>query len=366
MKRAAFYQGLMLGVAAFVSSAAAQVPEMVEPQQCPSKEAMAELPWLQTSDTVFAECPAPLSGSEADKTCTEEPEVPTIIIPKGASARQVGALLKQKGLIKHPVLFRMWVLCCAGPAGLRAGEFALPPEGASTYEVMKILTTEKPFLRPVTIPEGRTTHQIMQIIKNHPSLVGPMPAAPPEGSLLPETYLVTYGHDRVGLVAHMREKMDRVLDELWCARDPKIPVKTKREAVILASIVEKETGLDAERPRVAAVLHNRIRKKMKLQMDPTVIYGITHGKGELGRGITKQDLKTPTPYNTYVISGLPAGPICNPGLASLKAILNPTPGCQDLFFVGNGTGGHTFSKTHNEHKKHVCKLREIEKSREAV
>jgi UPF0755 protein len=201
-------------------------------------------------------------------------------------------------------------------------------------------------------------------VRQHPTLTGEVTDVPQEGSLLPETYIFNRGETRTALIKRMQDDHTRVLNELWAQRAANLPFSTKEEAVILASIVEKETGVASERPRVAAVFVNRLRKGMKLQSDPTIIYGLTKGV-PLGRGIRQSELDKATPYNTYVIVGLPPTPIANPGKASLAAVMNPAQ-TEDLFFVADGTGGHVFAPTLAEHEKNVKNWREIEKQRAAA
>jgi UPF0755 protein len=217
-------------------------------------------------------------------------------------------------------------------------------------------------LRFVTVPEGRTSWEAVEILSANPLLTGEIDEVPPEGSLFPETYDIQRGQARTEIVARMQAKMDQVLDAAWQKRAEDLPVKTKEEALVLASIVEKETGLADERPEVAAVFVNRLRKGMKLQSDPTVVYGVTEGKGPLGRGLRRSELDRATPWNTYVIDGLPPSPIANPGLAAIEAVLNP-PESEYLYFVADGTGGHVFAKTLDEHNANVRKWREIEAKR---
>ena len=245
---------------------------------------------------------------------------------------------------------------------LRAGEFEVAG-GASMIEVMGTLMNAKPLLRFVTIPEGRTTAQALREVAAAPMLAGEVTLTPGEGDLLPETYAYERGETRDAVVERMMAAHDEVLADLWAGRADDLPVGTPEEAVILASIVEKETGVASERPRVAAVFVNRLRRGMRLQSDPTIIYGLTGGE-PLGRGIRRSELRRETPYNTYTISGLPPTPIANPGRESLAAVLNPA-GTDDLYFVADGTGGHVFAKTLAEHNRNVAQWRRIERERAA-
>jgi UPF0755 protein len=211
----------------------------------------------------------------------------------------------------------------------------------------------------VTLAEGVTSWQVVEELKQAEFLSGEIAEVPPEGSLAPDSYEVDRGADRAALVAEMADRQAAVLAELWQARDEGVPYETPEEALIMASIVEKETGVPEERPQVASVFVNRLRQGMRLQTDPTVIYGITGGRGALGRGIRQSELRAATPYNTYVIDGLPPTPIANPGRRSIEAALRPddTP---YVFFVADGTGGHAFAVTLDEHNRNVARWREIE------
>jgi UPF0755 protein len=220
----------------------------------------------------------------------------------------------------------------------------------------------KSILHKLTAPEGKTTKQILALVAAHEVLVGDITMAPAEGALLPETYSFTRGETRDELIADMMRARDAVLDELWEKRANDLPIMTKDEAIILASIVEKETGVASERPLIAAVFVNRLRRGMRLQSDPTIIYGLTGGE-PLGRGLRKSELERETPYNTYLISGLPPTPIANPGRASIEAVLDPAES-DYLFFVADGTGGHVFAATLEEHNRNVVKWRQIERQQQ--
>ena len=212
----------------------------------------------------------------------------------------------------------------------------------------------------VTIPEGLTSEQIVARLSDNDIFTGSVREIPREGTLLPETYKFPRGTTREQVIQRMQQAQKRVLAEIWERRNPDVPVKSPEQLVTLASIVEKETGKADERSRVAAVFVNRLRQKMKLQSDPTIIYGLVGGKGTLGRPIKRSEITQPSPYNTYVIDGLPPGPIANPGRASLEAAANPAR-TRDLFFVADGTGGHAFTETYDQHQKNVAKLRAMEK-----
>src|ERR1700753_2763764 len=212
----------------------------------------------------------------------------------------------------------------------------------------------------VTIPEDLPSEQIVARLTDNDIFAGTVREIPREGTLLPETYKFPRGTTREQVIQRMQQTQKRVLAEIWERRNPDIPVKTPEQLITLASIVEKETGKPDERSRVAAVFVNRLRQKIKLQSDPTIIYGLVGGKGTLGRPIMRSEIEQPTPYNTYVVDGLPPGPICNPGRASMEAGANPAR-TRDLFFVADGTGGHSFSDTYDQHAKNVAKLRQMEK-----
>lgn len=291
-----------------------------------------------------------------------QPET-VVSVPMGTGLNQVAELLEQSGVIRDSFVFRVGVVVSRKAAALKAGEYAIPSQ-ASPSQVMQILIGGKSIVYKVTVAEGLTSAMIVSLINTHPILTGELKEVPAEGSLLPETYIFNRGTTRLSLITRMQEDHNRVVDELWETRTPNLPIATKLEAVTLASIVEKETGVASERPRVAAVFVNRLRKGMKLQSDPTIIYGLTKGV-PLGRGIRQSELAKATPYNTYVITGLPPSPIANPGKASLAAAMNPAP-TQDLYFVADGTGGHVFAATLEEHMKNVQKWRAIERQRAAA
>ena len=217
----------------------------------------------------------------------------------------------------------------------------------------------------ITVAEGVTSWQVVEGLKRADFLDGKIDQVPPEGSLAPDSYEVDRGADRAALLAEMTDRQTKIIAELWAARAADLPYDTPEAAMVMASIVEKETGIADERKRVASVFINRLRQGMKLQTDPTVIYGITNGEGVLGRGLRQSELRRETPYNTYVIDGLPPGPIANPGRAAIEAALNPEAS-DYLFFVADGTGGHAFARTLEEHNENVAKWREIEAQQEAA
>jgi UPF0755 protein len=241
---------------------------------------------------------------------------------------------------------------------LKFGEYLFPKQ-ASLTDVINVITEGKVIQHQITIAEGLTSEQIVARLMEDEVLTGNIKEIPKEGSLLPETYNFTRGISREQILQRMQHEQRRLVQEIWERRSPDLPIETPEQLVTLASIVEKETGKPEERRRVAAVFVNRLKQKMKLQSDPTIIYGIVGGKGTLGRPITRADIEVKTRYNTYAIDGLPPGPIANPGKASLEAAASPWR-TKELFFVADGTGGHTFSETLDQHNKGVARLRQIE------
>jgi UPF0755 protein len=283
-----------------------------------------------------------------------------LLIPKGGGVAAIADQLVEQGVIESALVFKLGVKLTGKNQPLQAGEFRFPT-AVSPRGAMQVLIEGKSVLHRLTIAEGWTVAEAFQVLADNPLLDGPLPTPPAEGTLLPETYFFVRGDARGVLVERMRGDMAAALAELWPKRDPKIPLQSPAEAVILASIVEKETGQKDERARVAGVFYNRIKQGMALQSDPTIIYALTLGKQKLDRSLTYADLKLDNPYNTYVVTGLPPGPIANPGLAALNAILHPLA-TKDLFFVADGTGGHAFASTIEEHTKNVAKWRKIQQS----
>lgn len=284
-----------------------------------------------------------------------------VMLEPGLGVRAIATRLDKAGVISDPLIFLAGVRLSHAESDLKAGEYEIPAH-ASMVSILRILREGRSILHRLTIPEGLTSEQIMLLVEAHPVLAGDMPAVPPEGSLLPETYSFTRGATRKEIVSQMSAAASALLVELWEKRAKNLPFDTPEEALTLASIVEKETGVASERPRVAAVFVNRLNKPMRLQSDPTIIYGLVGGRGALGRPIRRSELDRLTPYNTYLVDGLPPGPICNPGRASLEAVLNP-PDTDELYFVADGTGGHAFSRTLAEHQQRVREWRKIERQR---
>ncbi len=277
-----------------------------------------------------------------------------VYIAPGKSVRGIAARLQDENVIASSLVFRVE----AKTKALKAGEYRFLP-GMSTRAVVALLQSGKTWQRKITIPEGLTVVEIIGLLTNEPVLTGDV-TTPPEGSLLPETYHFSHGDQRQAIIERMQKSMRDALQAEWEKRSAALPVKTPAEAVILASVVEKETGLAAERPRIAGVFANRLRQGIPLQSDPTVIYAITQGKEKFSRSLTYKDLKNPSPYNTYVVPGLPPGPIANPGRASLAAVLNPEK-TDYIYFVADGTGGHAFAKTLQEHNNNVARWRKLAK-----
>ncbi|MDB5508371.1 MAG: mltG [Hyphomicrobiales bacterium] len=269
------------------------------------------------------------------------------------------ALLEREGVIETPFVLNMALVLEGNRSNVKAGEYLFKRE-ASLRDVIDTLVSGRQVLHSITIPEGLTSEQIVQRLRENEILAGDVREIPKEGLLLPETYRVARGMARGDLIRKMQDEQRRLLEQVWARRSPELPLRTPYELVTLASIVEKETGRADERTRVAGVFLNRLGRRMRLQSDPTIVYGLVGGKGTLGRGILRTEITQPTPYNTYVIDGLPPGPIANPGRAALEAVANPSR-TKDLFFVADGTGGHAFAETLEQHTRNVARWRQIEK-----
>ena len=270
-------------------------------------------------------------------------------IPRGLGIRDIADLLQREGVIDQPWVFIGGVLVLKARGDLKHGEYQFT-KSASLAEVVNTIIENKVVQHTLTIPEGLTSEQIVAKLLENDALSGQIKEIPREGTLLPETYKFTRGMLRAQIIQRMQQAHQHMLQEVWEHRMPDLPVKTPEQLVILASIVEKETGRPDERSRVASVFVNRLKNKMRLQSDPTIIYGLTGGKGSLGRPILKSEIEQPTPYNTYVIDGLPPGPIANPART------------KDLYFVADGSGGHVFSENYDQHQKNVARLRVLEKN----
>ena len=286
----------------------------------------------------------------------------TVRIPQGLGVNAIGRQLADAGVIDSPRLFSLGVRLLGGERPLQAGEYRFPA-GVSARQVMETMIAGRTVPRRLTVAEGLTTAEIMTLLAEAEGLQGDLPPEsewPDEGTFLPETYFYSWGDSRSMLLERMAGAMDETLAELWLDRAPDLPLQTPREALTLASIVEKETAVASERPRVAAVFINRLNRGMPLQSDPTVIYAVTQGREVLERALTRRDLANDHPYNTYVISGLPPGPIANPGRASIEAVLNPVQ-TKELYFVADGNGGHAFAETLAEHNRNVARWRALKR-----
>ena len=282
-----------------------------------------------------------------------------VMIPAGSTRGDIADQLEGEGVIASKLMFNFAVIRQSAGGNLRAGEYVFKQQ-ASLQDTLDTLVSGKAILHSITIPEGLTSEQIINRLKENDILVGEVREIPKEGSLLPETYKFARGLSRDQILQTMAKAQKVALDDIWKRRASDVPVKSSYELVTLASIVEKETGRADERPHVASVFSNRLGKRMKLQSDPTIIYGLVGGKGTLGRGILRSEVEAATPYNTYVIEGLPPGPIANPGKAAMEAVANPSR-TKDLFFVADGTGGHAFAETLDQHNKNVVRWRQLEK-----
>jgi len=284
-----------------------------------------------------------------------------VVIPRGAGPTTMARLLEEEGVIAHPRLFRVALMIDPSPKPIKAGEYEVPAH-TSMQTLVELLQSGKVVQRRLTIPEGMTTPEVLELVRKTEALTGNITLDVKEGDLLPETYFYSRDDTRDGLLLRMKEAMEKALDEAWRKRAAGLPLANKREALILASMIEKETAVPSERTRVAAVFINRLRRRMKLESDPTTIYGLTEGKAPLGRDLTRADLQSNTPFNTYVIAALPRGPICNPGRASIVAATNPARD-RSLFFVADGQGGHTFATTLPEHNRNVERWRQIQREK---
>src|SRR3954453_10460305 len=281
-------------------------------------------------------------------------------IPARAGMTDIADALQREGVIdNNRWAFIGAVLALKARSELKPGEY-LFQKNASLRDVIGTIVEAKVVQHAVTIPEGLTSEQIVARLSDNDPFSGSVRELPREGTLLPETYKFPRGTPRDQVIQRMQQAHKRVLTEIWERRNQDIPVKSPEQLVTLASIVEKETGKPDERSRVAAVFINRLKQRIKLQSDPTIIYGLVGGKGTLGRPIKRSEITQPSPYNTYVVDGLPPGPIANPGRASLEAAANPAR-TRDIYFVADGTGGHSFTETYDAHQKNVAKLRAMEK-----
>ena len=282
-----------------------------------------------------------------------------VMIPRGADGGDIIALLESEGIVDNGVMLNAALWMQGARSKLRSGEYLFRKE-ASLREIVDTLVSGREILHSVSVPEGLTSEQIVQRLRDSEFLTGEIVETPKEGSLLPDTYRISRGMARSDLIRKMQEEQKKTLEQIWSRRIADLPVRSPYEMVTLASIVEKETGKADERPRVASVFINRLQKRMRLQSDPTIVYGLVGGKGTLGRGILRSEVDRATPYNTYAIEGLPPGPIANPGRAALEAVARPSR-TKDLYFVADGTGGHVFAETLDQHNRNVVRWRQLEK-----
>ncbi|MEE8438727.1 MAG: endolytic transglycosylase MltG [Micropepsaceae bacterium] len=282
-----------------------------------------------------------------------------LTISTGAPLQQIATQLESAGVLEDAFLFRIGVMRREAATELKAGEYLIPAN-ASMARVLEMLRDHEAIQHRITIAEGLTSTMALAIVLGDPILIGEAEEVPPEGSLLPETYLFERGTTRQQIIERMRQSQVDLLAELWPTRNPDLPFDTMEDAIILASIVEKETSLASERPRIASVFVNRLRIGMRLESDPTIIYGLTGGE-PLGRGLRVSEIEAPNEYSTYQIDRFPPTPICNPGRDAIAAVLNPADG-DELYFVADGTGGHAFARTYNEHLRNVAAWRRMERN----
>ena len=299
--------------------------------------------WTQTG-------PAAIAGNET-----------VVLIAPHTKVHDIAQQLQDTHVLNYALVFELDLHLHQMNDKVKAGEYAIPSH-ASLADIAAILVSGKSIQHKLTAAEGLTSDMIYKLVVADPVLTGDAGPQPAEGTLLPETYLFTRGVTRAQMLVRMEKAQEKFLAQTWPGRESGLPVQTMAQAVTLASIVEKETSLPEERRHIAAVFVNRLKAGMKLQSDPTIIYGISKGY-PLGRGIRESEILGATPYNTYVIAGLPPAPICNPGKDSLAAVLNPETS-NDLYFVASGQGGHVFAATVAEHNKNVIAYRALEKAKE--
>src|ERR1700754_2747938 len=348
------------------SPRAALEPEQVPPP--PKRSERARNPFVVVGNAVITIVLVLMVGAGGayiyGKQKIEAPgplrEDKVVNIPARAGMTDIADILQREGVIdNNRWAFIGSVFALKARSELKPGEYSFQ-KNASLRDVIGTMVEGKVVQHAVTIPEGLTSEQIVARLTDNDIFAGTVKEVPREGTLLPETYKFPRGTTRDQVIARMQQTQKRVLAEIWERRNPDVPVKSPEQLITLASIIEKETGRADERSRVAAVFTNRLRQRIKLQSDPTIIYGLVGGKGTLGRPIKRSEITQPSPYNTYVIEGLPPGPISNPGRASLEAAANPAR-TRDLYFVADGSGGHAFSDTYDQHQKNVAKLRTMEK-----
>jgi UPF0755 protein len=347
------------------SPRAALEPERVP--QPPRRSASARHPLVIVGNAIFTILivlavvvgTAVVLGKQRFDTRGPLAEDKVVNIPRGLGIRDIADLLVREGVIDQPWTFVGGVIVLKARDELKFGEYQFPKQ-ASLHDVISTIVEGKVVLHQISVPEGLTSEQIVQRLLDIDILNGNIREVPREGSLLPESYKFTRGTPREQVIQRMQQQQRRIVQEIWDHRMADLPLKSPEQLVTLASIIEKETSRPDERTRVAAVFVNRLKQKIKLQSDPTIIYGLVGGKGTLGRPIMEGEIRQPTPYNTYVIEGLPPGPIANPGRASLEAAANPAR-TKEIFFVADGTGGHAFAENYDQHQKNVERLRAMER-----
>ncbi len=285
----------------------------------------------------------------------------TVIIPKGDGAGEIAAALFSGGVIADRFLFRVGAWLSGRSRTMQAGEYRFPA-GVSMDGAIALLARGKTIERRITVAEGLTASEVLGLVSAAGGLTGDLPGDVEEGSLLPDTYFYSFGDTRAAVVRRMRDAMRQTLMSLWAGRAQGLALATPEEALVLSSIIERETAVADERPRVSAVFHNRLRRGMRLQSDPTVIYALTGGKAPLGRPLARSDLRRDSPYNTYRVDGLPPTPIANPGRASIEAALHPAD-TDELYFVADGSGGHVFARTLTEHLRNAARWRRLRHQR---
>ncbi len=308
---------------------------------------VAALAWIQTT--------------LRDQGPLEEPV--SVVIKQGRSSSDIAADLRSSGVIEHAWFFLLYTRVGGSAGALQAGEYTFEPGVAMTDVISKLVRGET-VVHALTVAEGLASHEIVALLDAAPLLQGEIDTIPEEGSLLPETYHYSRGEQRTALIARMEQAMQKLLAELWETRATNLPFENASDALVLASIVEKETGLAEEREHIAGVLINRLRRGMPLQSDPTVIYAISRHSGPMDRPLLRTDWKFDDPYNTYMHRGLPPGPIANPGRAAIMAVLQPLE-TRDLYFVADGTGGHNFAATLRQHNRNVAAYRKVMEEKQA-
>jgi UPF0755 protein len=283
----------------------------------------------------------------------------TILITKGTSKKVIAEMLAKEQLISYPTLYWLLSQFLTINGYIQAGEYEIPP-GSSPLSIINMMKNGEIVIRKITVPEGFTTFQVLSLVQNDSNLIGTIQKKYQEGAFLPNTYFYTLGDTKQAMLDRMHQSLIAVLNQLWVTRAQTIPLKTPQEILTLASIVEKETKFDDERPIIASVFYNRLKLGMRLQADPTTIYAITEGKYILDRLLTRKDLQINSPFNTYVVAGLPPSPIANPGISSIQAVVHPADTTY-LYFVANSEGRHSFSTKLNDHNRYVQDYRKLGK-----